>query len=38
MKFKAAESATFNEHFQRDQLKWSVRIIMSGEFHGLHTP
>lgn len=35
MKFKAAESATFNEIFQSGELKWSIRIIMSGGFHGL---
>ena len=35
MKIKAAVGATFNEIFQRDQPKWSVRIIMSGGFHAL---
>lgn len=35
MKFKAAESSTLNEIFQIGELKWSIRIIMSGGFHGL---
>lgn len=35
MKFKAAESSTFNETFQRGELKWFLRIIMSCGFHGL---
>lgn len=35
VKFKAAESSTLNEIFQIGELKWSIRIIMSGGFHGL---